>query len=147
MRAVVQRVRRASVSVAGQKVSHIDEGLLVLLGVSGDDTLQIAERLAAKIAKLRIFPDDEGVMNRSLADHGGSVLAVSQFTLYGDARKGNRPSYIDAAPGERAEPVYRRFCDAVRAAGPEVAEGVFGADMDVALVNWGPVTIVLDTDR
>lgn len=145
MRAVVQRCRQASVSVAGEVISAIDEGLVVLLGVTQPDQPAEADWLAAKIAKLRIFPDDAGVMNRSALEHGGAVLVVSQFTLYGDARRGNRPSYVTAAPGETAEPLYRHFCDAVRALGMQVAEGVFGADMDVALVNWGPVTILLDS--
>ncbi|MGH2830659.1 MAG: D-aminoacyl-tRNA deacylase [Actinomycetota bacterium] len=147
MRAVVQRVRRASVSVDDRVVSSIEQGLVVLLGVSVRDADADAEWMAGKVARLRIFPDDDDVMNRSVADHGGSVLAVSQFTLHGDARKGNRPSYIDAAPGEAAEPLYKRFCEAVRNAGVDVAEGVFGAMMDVALVNWGPVTILLDSER
>ncbi|HVL90917.1 MAG TPA: D-aminoacyl-tRNA deacylase [Actinomycetota bacterium] len=149
MRAVVQRVRRACVRVAGQEISRIEEGLLVLLGVStedtGSDAASIAVKMAAKITRLRVFPDDAGVMNRSVVEHGGAVLAVSQFTLYGDVRKGNRPSYVKAAPGEAARPVYEAFCDAMRAEGLTVRQGSFGADMDVELVNWGPVTIVLES--
>lgn len=146
MRAVVQRVRRACVRVAGEEVSRIDEGLLVLLGVSTEDPADAAVKMAAKVAKLRIFPDDDGVMNRSVIDHSGAVLAVSQFTLYGDARRGNRPSYIRAAGGDVAEPAYGAFCDALRADGLTVGVGRFGADMDVELVNWGPVTIILDSE-
>ncbi len=145
MRAVVQRVRSASVTVEGQLVSSIREGLLVLLGVSVSDTAVQADWMARKVAKLRIFPDEAGVMNRSVVDHGGTVLAVSQFTLFGDARRGNRPSYIEAAPSEAAQPLYQAFCASLCEAGLEVHEGIFGADMDVAIVNWGPVTILLDS--
>jgi D-tyrosyl-tRNA(Tyr) deacylase len=147
MRAVVQRVRGASVAVGGRPVSSIEEGLLVLVGVHARDAEAEADWMAAKVAKLRIFPDDAGVMNRSVGDHGGEVLAVSQFTLLGDARRGNRPSYIDAAQGETSEPLYIRFCESLRGHGLPVAEGVFGADMDVSLVNWGPVTVLLDSER
>lgn len=143
MRAVLQRVRSASVAVGGVQIAAIGEGALALLGVAVGDSVADAERFAAKIAGLRIFPDDAGVMNRSVIEHGGEVLSVSQFTLYGDASRGRRPSYVQAAPGEEAEPIYRMFCEALRSHGLRVAEGVFGADMDVALVNWGPVTILL----
>ena len=144
MRAVVQRVHRASVTVDGETVGAIDHGLLVLLGVGHDDTGETARTLAAKTAKLRIFEDDDGKMNRSVADAGGAVLAVSQFTLYGDARKGNRPSFIRAARPEQAEPICRAYAAAIRETGLVVEEGVFGAHMEVALVNDGPVTLLLE---
>ncbi|MCB9680831.1 MAG: D-tyrosyl-tRNA(Tyr) deacylase [Alphaproteobacteria bacterium] len=145
MRAVIQRVRQASVTVDGVVTGAIDGGLLVLLGVApGDGPDQIAW-LAPKVAQLRIFPDDAGRMDRSVADTGGGVLVVSQFTLYGDCRKGRRPSFVGAAPPEVAEPLYVRFCEALEAMGVPVGRGVFGAHMDVALVNDGPVTLVLDT--
>ena len=119
----------------------------MLLGVHVADSTRDAEWIANKVAKLRIFPDDQGVMNRSIVEAQGSVLAVSQFTLYGDASKGNRPSYIEAARGEVAQPIYDSWCARMRSFGIPVSEGVFGADMDVALTNWGPVTIVLDSKR
>lgn len=140
MRAVVQRVGEASVTVAGERVAAIGPGLLVLLGVHRDDTEAQADKLAAKLLALRVFPDADGRMNRSVGDSGGEVLCVSQFTLYGDVRKGNRPSFVDAAPGETAEPLYERVCAALGAQG-----GVFGAQMDVALVNDGPVTLTIET--
>jgi D-tyrosyl-tRNA(Tyr) deacylase len=140
MRAVVQRVSSASVSVGGEEVSAIGPGLLVLLGVTHEDTAAVADRLAAKLLKLRVFADAEGRMNEPLGP-GREVLCISQFTLYGDARKGNRPSYVAAARPEVAEPLYERVCDALGA-----RRGIFGADMRVALVNDGPVTLVIDTD-
>ena len=135
MRALVQRVSQAAVDVEGERVAQIGPGMLVLLGVSVDDTEADADRLA----KLRIFDDAEGRMNESLGEER-EVLCVSQFTLYGDTRKGNRPSYVQAAPGERAEPLYERFCERL-----EAKKGVFGACMGVALVNDGPVTVMLET--
>jgi D-tyrosyl-tRNA(Tyr) deacylase len=147
MRAVVQRVREASVTVAGRVVAHIGPGLLVLLGVGGGDRDEDAAHLAEKVVHLRIFADDAGQMNRSVQDVAGALLVVSQFTLYGDARKGRRPSFVQAAPPAEAERLYRRFVEAVRASGLEVGEGVFQADMDVALVNEGPVTILLDSGK
>lgn len=147
MRAVVQRVSRAAVRADGETLSRIGRGLVVLLGVGAGDDEAAADRLAEKVRTLRIFPDGEANMNRSLEDVGGAVLAVSQFTLHGDARKGRRPSFVEAAPPDVAEPLYRRFCDALRGAGIEVGEGVFGAMMEVELVNDGPVTILLDTQR
>jgi D-tyrosyl-tRNA(Tyr) deacylase len=138
MRAVVQRVTRAAVRVDGATVSAIGPGLLVLLGVTHDDDEAIADRLADKVAALRIFEDAEGKMNESLGD-ARDALVVSQFTLYGDARKGNRPSFVAAARPEQAEPLYERFRARLGAQG-----GVFGARMEVELVNDGPVTIVLD---
>ncbi|MEA2443366.1 MAG: D-aminoacyl-tRNA deacylase [Thermoleophilales bacterium] len=139
MRAVVQRVTRASVTVENEQVAAIGPGLLVLLGVRRGDTADQADRLARKLLALRIFEDDEGRMNRSVTDVGGEVLCVSQFTLYGDARKGNRPSFVDAAPSEEAEPLYARVREALSAKG-----GRFGAHMEVDLTNDGPVTIVVE---
>ena len=130
--------------VEGDVVGAIGRGLLVLLGAGRGDTSENATRLAAKIARLRIFPDESGRFDRSLLDVGGDALVVSQFTLLADTRKGNRPSFTDAAKPEVAEPLIDRFCDALRALGLHVETGVFGARMEVALVNDGPVTIVLD---
>jgi len=137
MRALVQRVSQAAVDVEGERVAQIGPGLLVLLGVSHEDTAAEADRLADKVRALRVFDDAEGRMNEPLGER--EVLAVSQFTLYGDARKGNRPSYGEAAPAELAEPLYDRFCERLGA-----AKGVFGACMGVALVNDGPVTLLLE---
>jgi len=144
MRAVIQRVGRASVTVDGTVVGRINHGLLVLLGVAHGDTEETARALAGKIARLRILQDEAGKMNLSVRDVGGAVLAVSQFTLLADTRKGNRPSFIGAAPPEEAERLYEVFCQAVAAEGPPVERGLFGAMMDVDLVNQGPVTIVMD---
>ena len=130
-------------TVAGEEVGAIGPGLLVLLGVRRGDTAEAADKLARKLLALRIFEDDDGKMNRSVVDAGGEVLCVSQFTLYGDARKGNRPSFVDAAPPEEAEPLYERFCACLRELGIPVEQGVFGAKMAVELVNDGPVTILL----
>ncbi len=137
MRALVQRVSQAAVDVEGERVAQIGPGMLVLLGVSREDGEAEADRLADKVRALRIFDDAEGRMNEPLGERG--VLCVSQFTLYGDTRKGNRPSYVQAAPGEQAEPLYDRFCDRLGA-----AKGVFGACMGVALVNDGPVTLIVE---
>lgn len=145
MRALVQRVSRASVTVAGEEVGAIGTGLLVFLGVGVEDTSEDADYLAEKLVHLRIFEDEEGKMNRSLLDIGGAMLAVSQFTLYGDCRRGRRPSFSAAARPEVAEPLYERFVEQVRKRGVEVAKGRFGASMQVALVNDGPVTLWLDT--
>jgi D-aminoacyl-tRNA deacylase len=144
LRAVCQRVREARAVVDGRTVGEIGTGLCVLLGVARGDTAVGAERLAGKIARLRIFPDAEGRFDRSVLDAGGQVLAVSQFTLIADTSKGNRPSFSDAAAPGEAEPIYEHFCKALRAEGIEVARGVFGASMQVELVNDGPVTIVLE---
>jgi D-tyrosyl-tRNA(Tyr) deacylase len=141
MRAVVQRVSRARVTPGGE----IGAGLCVLLGVARVDGEEEAARLAGKVARLRIFPDDEGRFDRSLVDVAGAALVVSQFTLIADTAKGNRPSFADAAPPEQAEPLYAKFCDELSALGVPVETGVFGAKMEVELVNDGPVTIVLDT--
>jgi D-aminoacyl-tRNA deacylase len=139
VRALVQRVSEASVSVDGREVARIGPGLLVLLGIRVDDGLEQADRLAGKLERLRVFEDADGKMNLSVRDVGGEVLCVSQFTLYGDARKGNRPSFVDAAPPEQAEPLYERVRAALGAQG-----GSFGAHMQVALVNDGPVTLLLE---
>lgn len=146
MRLVIQRVSRASVSVSGECISEIGSGLLVLVGVEAGDTEDDMRWLVGKTAGLRIFDDENGVMNRSVQDVGGDVLAVSQFTLTASTRKGNRPSYIRAAGHELAVPLYEKYCDEVSAAlGRPVGRGVFGADMAVSLVNDGPVTIIIDS--
>jgi D-tyrosyl-tRNA(Tyr) deacylase len=134
---LVQRVSQAAVDVEGERVAQIGPGMLVLLGIGREDGIEQADRLAQKVRALRIFDDAEGRMNEPLSER--EVLCVSQFTLYGDARKGNRPSYVEAAPGEQAEPLYDRFCEQLGA-----AKGVFGACMGVALVNDGPVTLMVE---
>jgi D-tyrosyl-tRNA(Tyr) deacylase len=144
MRAVVQRVVEARVRVDGAVAGEIGPGLCVLLGVARGDSSAAADRLAAKIARLRVFADEAGKFDRSLLDVAGEALVVSQFTLLADTAKGNRPSFTGAAPPDEAVPVYERFCTALRELGIEVATGVFGAKMAVELVNDGPVTIVLD---
>ena len=145
MRAVVQRVSEASVAVGDDVVGAIGRGAAVLLGVASNDTGDDADRLAGKVARLRIFENEDGRLDGSLVDVDGEVLVVSQFTLIADTRKGNRPSFTDAARPEEAEPLYERFCAALQDDGIAVAQGVFGARMDVALVNDGPVTIILET--
>jgi D-aminoacyl-tRNA deacylase len=144
VRAVVQRVSEARVLVDGETVGEIGRGLCVLLGVAAGDDAALAERLAGKVARLRIFENDEGKFDRSVLDEGGGALVVSQFTLIADTAKGNRPSFAAAAPPDVAEPVYEAFCDALAAEGVEVARGRFGARMTVEIANEGPVTIVLD---
>jgi D-tyrosyl-tRNA(Tyr) deacylase len=144
MRAVIQRVAQASIAVEGKAVTAVGPGLVVLLGVAEGDTAADSEKLAHKVARLRVFPDDAGRFDRSLLDVGGEALVVSQFTLIADTRKGNRPSFTEAAQPEAAEPLYERFCEALRTEGIAVQTGVFGAKMEVSLVNDGPVTIVLD---
>ena len=144
MRAVVQRVSEASVRVEGEVVGQIGTGLLVLLGVGRGDTDRDAEQLAERVLHLRVFADEAGHLNRSVSDLKGELLVVSQFTLYGDARKGRRPSFVDAAPPEEANRLYQVFSEKLRASGLRVEQGVFRAMMDVALVNHGPVTILLD---
>lgn len=146
MRLVLQRVSEAAVTVDGQIVGQIGRGLLVLLGVAPEDGPAEAALMAEKTAQLRIFSDAEGRFNLSLLDVGGAALVVSQFTLYGDLRKGRRPSFTGAAPPEHAAPLVAAYADALRALGIPVATGVFGAMMQVALVNDGPVTILLDSD-
>ena len=147
MRAVVQRVSRAEVWVEGRSTGRVGRGLAVLLGVARGDAEPDAVQLADKVAALRIFEDDAGKMNLSVRDVAGGVLVVSQFTLLGDARKGNRPGFTDAAPPEEANALYERFCALLRERGLEVATGVFRASMEVELVNEGPVTILLDSKR
>ena len=144
MRAVVQRVSAARVAVGGEVRGEIGAGLCVLLGVGRDDTEQEAERLAAKVARLRIFENDDGRFDRALLDTGGAALVVSQFTLIAESAKGNRPSFSAAARPEQAEPLYEAFCAALRGLGVPVETGLFGARMALELVNDGPVTIVLD---
>jgi D-tyrosyl-tRNA(Tyr) deacylase len=146
VRAVVQRVREASVTVGGEVVSVTGAGLVVLLGVAGTDTPDHAERLAGKVARLRILENEDGRLDRSLLDVGGDALVVSQFTLIADSRrqKGTRPDFSHAAPREQAEPLYEGLCEALRGHGVPVQTGVFGAHMELALVNDGPVTIILD---
>lgn len=147
MRVVIQRVSKASVHVDGQLVGQIARGLLVLLGVSAQDEPSDVDFLAAKVAGLRCFPDDGSKFNRSVEDVRGSVLVVSQFTLFGDCRKGKRPSFTDAAPPERAIPLYERFVAKLREQGIPVETGEFGAHMDVNLVNDGPVTLLMDSKK
>ena len=147
MRVVVQRVSRARVIVDSSVTGEIADGLVVLLGVGRDDTSAIATGMAEKISNLRIFEDDQRKMNRSLLDVKGSALVVSQFTLYGDVRGQRRPSFVAAAPSEQANKLYEEFVEALRSLGVTVATGVFGAMMSVELVNEGPVTILLDSDK
>ncbi len=146
MRAVIQRVSSASVSISGVVKSSIGSGLLVLLGIEGDDGADDIEWLCGKLVRLRIFNDEQGVMNRSVQEGGGDILVVSQFTLHASTKKGNRPSYIRAARPETAIPIYEMFLNKLAAElGKPVPSGEFGADMQVALVNDGPVTILIDT--
>src|SRR2546421_5957807 len=145
MRAVCQRVGQARVRVAGEIVAEIGPGLCVLLGVGRGDAGDEAARLAGKVTRLRVFPDAAGRFDRSVLETGGEALVVSQFTLLADTAKGNRPSFADAAPPEEAEPVYERFCEELEALGVPVGRGVFGAKMELELVNDGPVTIILDS--
>jgi len=147
MRAVVQRVSRARVTVEGRATGEIGSGLMILLGVGREDTSAVAASMAEKIANLRIFEDNQGKMNRSLLDVRGAALVVSQFTLYGDARGQRRPSFISAAPPEKAKALYEKFSAAMQALGIIVATGIFQAMMSVELVNEGPVTILLDSDK
>ena len=146
MRLLLQRVTRASVSVEGRVVGQIGPGLMILVGVGHDDTEQVADQMASKAVDLRIFRDADGKTNVSLMDIGGEVLAISQFTLFADTRKGRRPSFIDAAPPELGERLYQRFAAAVEARGVKVERGVFGAEMEVELVNDGPMTVWLDSE-
>lgn len=146
MRLVIQRVRNASVNIGGEEVSSIEKGLLVLVGVENGDTEEDMRWLAGKTVGLRIFDDEEGVMNRSVLDIGGDILAVSQFTLTASTKKGNRPSYIRAAGHDLAVPLYEKYCETLSSSlGKEVGRGVFGADMQVSLINDGPVTIIIDS--
>ena len=147
MRAVVQRVTEAHVTVEGAEIGRIGKGFMVLLGVGTGDSEIEAQYIADKVAKLRVFEDAEGKMNLSLAEAGGAILAISQFTLYGDARKGNRPGFTDAAPPQRAEFLYEFFIAALERRGLKVERGKFGAMMKVHLINDGPVTILLDSTK
>jgi D-tyrosyl-tRNA(Tyr) deacylase len=147
MRIVAQRVSRAKVTVEGRVTGEIGPGLMILLGVGKEDTSQVAAAMAEKVANLRIFEDEQGKMNRSLLDVKGSALVVSQFTLYGDARGQRRPSYIAAAPPELAKRLYEEFSEALRKLGISVGNGIFQAMMSVELVNEGPVTILIDSDK
>lgn len=147
MRAVAMRVSKAAVEVDGERVASIGRGLLALLGVKKGDDVEAARYVARKLLDLRIFPDEEGKMNLSIREVGGEVLLVSQFTLYGDVRRGNRPSFYVAADGSAAEPLYRFVAECIAAEGVPVALGVFGAHMAVSSVNDGPVTILIDSER
>lgn len=147
MRAVIQRVSEASVTVDGQVVGQISGGLCALIGVAQGDGDEDARWLCAKVLELRIFEDEQGKMNRSLVDTKGGLLAISQFTLLGDARQGRRPGFSAAAPPDLAQPLYARFCALARAAGVTVAEGIFRATMTVRIVNEGPVTLLLDSKK
>lgn len=147
MRAVVQRVRHAAVTVNRKQVGAIGNGLLVFLGVANEDTQTDADYLAEKVAGLRIFPDEQGKMNRSVCDTGGEVMIISQFTLYGDVRRGKRPAFTRAAPPRHAETLYNYYVTQMRRQGLVVATGQFQAMMDIALVNPGPVTILLDSTK
>lgn len=147
MRAVVQRVKRSSVSVDGKLVSKIDKGLMVLLGVEVNDDESDLDYILKKVTKLRIFDDEDGVMNKSLLDYGLEILVVSQFTLYGDARKGNRPSYIRSAKFDQGILLYEKFIEELKKLNVKVSHGEYGEDMDVELINDGPVTILLDSSK
>lgn len=147
MRAVIQRVNEASVSIEGQVISQIEQGLLVLVGIGHNDSQADVDYLAEKITGLRVFEDDAGKMNLSVLDIAGKVLVVSQFTLYGDVRRGKRPSFSDAAPPDVANVLYEQFCRRLELLGAPVCQGVFQADMQVQLVNDGPVTILLESQR
>lgn len=147
MRAVVQRVQFGKVTIADQLVGQIGKGLVVLVAAGENDDANAAQVLADKVVKLRIFADDAGLMNKSLLDVGGEVLAVSQFTLYGDCRRGRRPSFSTAARPELAKPLYEQFIEAIRAFGVHCETGIFQADMQVTLQNDGPVTLLLDTTK
>lgn len=146
MRAVLQRVSAASVRVGDREVGRIGPGAVVLLGVAHQDTEEQARWLSRKVVELRVFADEDGKMNRGLLEAGGQLLVISQFTLFGDSRKGRRPSYVDAARPEHAEPLYRRFVELCRELGAVCATGEFGAMMDVEIHNQGPVTLLLDTE-
>lgn len=145
MKIVVQRTKQAQVIVDGAVAGQISHGLVVLVGVAREDTEEDARYLADKVAGLRIFEDEQGKMNLSVTETGGQILSVSQFTLYGDCRKGKRPNFMAAARPEQAEPLYDKFNEFLRAHGLHVETGVFGAMMDVALTNWGPVTLILES--
>lgn len=145
MRVVVQRCKQAEVTVDNQTIGKIEQGLMLLVGVTHEDTEQDAKYLADKVAGLRIFEDESGKMNLSVVETGGAILSVSQFTLYGDCRKGKRPNFMGAARPELAEPLYNRFNALLREQGLQVETGAFGEMMDVSFTNWGPVTLVIDS--
>lgn len=145
MRAIIQRVSEAKVNIEGETEGEIGPGLLVLLGIEGEDNQEDIDYLVRKISKMRIFEDDEGKMNLSVQDVGGSVLSISQFTLHADTKKGNRPSFIKAAKPDISEPLYEKFNQGLKDTGLPVATGEFGADMQIHLVNDGPVTILIDS--
>lgn len=145
MRVILQRSREASVTVEGTVTGQIKKGYVLLVGITHDDTEADADFLAAKIAKTRIWEDEEGKMNQSISQHGGTILSISQFTLYAETRKGNRPSFTRASRPEHAEPLWQYFNEALRKEGLEVETGIFGAMMDVQLINDGPVTIIFDS--
>jgi len=145
MRVVVQRCKRAEVTVNDTTIGRIEKGLMLLVGITHDDTEQDAKYLADKVAGLRIFEDEAGKMNLSVLETGGQILSVSQFTLYGDCRKGKRPNFMSAARPEFAEPIYDKFNELLRSLGLHVETGAFGEMMDVSLTNWGPVTLVIDS--
>lgn len=147
MRAVVQRVKRASVSVDEELISKIDKGIMLLLGIEENDDDKDLEYILKKVTKLRIFDDEEGIMNKSLLDYGLQILVVSQFTLYGDARKGNRPSYVRSAKFDDGIVLYEKFIQELESSGVKVSTGKYGSDMDVELINDGPVTILLDSSK
>lgn len=147
MRAVVQRVKRASVSVDEELISKIDKGIMLLLGIEENDDDKDLEYILKKVTKLRIFDDEEGIMNKSLLDYGLEILVVSQFTLYGDARKGNRPSYVRSAKFDDGIVLYEKFIQELESSGVKVSTGKYGSDMDVELINDGPVTILLDSSK
>lgn len=144
MRVLVQRSGKASVTVDNKVVGAIDSGLVLLVGFTQGDDLSKVKALATKVQNLRIFPDEDDVMNKSIVDFGGDILSISQFTLYGDAKKGNRPSYINALKNDEAKPLYDAFNEELRSLGLKVETGVFGAEMDVLLINIGPTTILLE---
>ncbi len=147
MKVVVQRSLKSSVSVDDKIVGKIDSGLVLLVGFHVDDQEKDMDYMVKKVLNLRIFDDDAGVMNRSILDVGGSILSISQFTLYGDAKKGNRPSYIKAMPGDKAKPMYEKFNEKLKNHGITVATGIFGADMKVSILNDGPITILLESEE
>lgn len=145
MKVVVQRSKEGQVTVDGSIVGQIRQGLVLLVGITHEDEVQDARYMAEKIANLRIFEDEQGTMNRSVLDMGGQILSISQFTLYGDCRKGRRPNYMAAARPELAKALYNQFNDILRSYGLQVETGTFGAMMDVAFTNWGPVTLIIDS--
>lgn len=145
MRVILQRSKGASVAVEGEVVGAIDSGYVLLVGITHEDTIEDAKYVAKKVADLRLFEDEEGKMNRSIFEAGGDILSISQFTLYGDVKKGRRPSFIAAARPEKAEPLWQTFNEALRSHGLKVETGIFGAMMDVELINDGPVTIIVES--